>query len=581
MKNVLSAQQIQQDLLTLRDIAANLRAPGSILETEPKTINGVALDVFKNVASNLRGIYQLGLEEADQDFLVYEEERYTFAQALAAAEALSCALITEYGISQGDRVAICSRNYPEWCLAYMAITMIGAIAVPMNSWWQSKELAYGIEDSGSKVIFADRERLLQLSHVRDQLSVEAVAIKTEASSTPAQSFEHLIQKGQEARNSINLDAIRVAPDDDASIMYTSGSTGNPKGVLSTHRNIINALYTWIFVRDANETLRPEIKEENPEFPPAILANVPLFHVTGCHAQFLLSFVMLRKFVMMYKWDAEQALALIEKERISVLHGVPTMTWEVMNSPVFDKTDLRSLRIVQSGGAARPPGHLKLMQEKFADNIQPGLGYGLTETNAIGATITGKFYLSKPESTGRPSPPVTQIRIEDEKGSVLPAGEIGEICIKGATVMKAYWKKPEETALALKDGWFHTGDVGLIDEHGFLFIKDRAKDIVIRGGENIACAEVEYALSDHPAVCEAAVYGLPDERLGEIVAASVQIRNEDAVTVEALQAFLQSRIAHFKVPSCIQLQTSQLPRIATGKIAKKEIRQAVIAQKTSL
>lgn len=581
MKNVLSAQQIQQDLLTLRDIAANLRAPGSILETEPKTINGVALDVFKNVASNLRGIYQLGLEEADQDFLVYEEERYTFAQALSAAEALSCALITEYGISKGDRVAICSRNYPEWCLAYMAITMIGAIAVPMNSWWQSKELAYGIEDSGSKVIFADRERLQQLSQVRDQLSVEAVAIKTEASTTPAQSFEQLIEKGQKARNSINLDAIRVAPDDDASIMYTSGSTGNPKGVLSTHRNIISALYTWIFVRDANETLRPEIKEENPEFPSAILANVPLFHVTGCHAQFLLCFVMLRKFVMMYKWNAEQALALIEKERISVLHGVPTMTWEVMNSPDFDKTDLRSLRIVQSGGAARPPGHLKLMQEKFADNIQPGLGYGLTETNAIGATITGKFYLSKPESTGRPSPPVTQVRIEDANGKVLPAGEIGEICIKGATIMKAYWKKREETAQALKDGWFHTGDVGLLDEHGFLFIKDRAKDIVIRGGENIACAEVEYALSDHPAVCEAAVYGLPDERLGEIVAASVQIRSKDAVTVEALQAFLQSRIAHFKVPSCIQLQTSQLPRIATGKIAKKEIRQAVIAQKTSL
>lgn len=581
MKNVLSAQQIQQDLLTLRDIAANLRAPGSILETEPKTINGVELDIFKNVASNLRGIYQLGLEEADQDFLVYEEERYTFAQALAAAEALSCALITEYGISKGDRVAICSRNYPEWCLAYMAITMIGAIAVPMNSWWQSKELAYGIEDSGSKVIFADRERLQQLSQVRDQLSVEAVAIKTEASATPAQSFEQLIEKGQKARNSINLDAIKVAPDDDASIMYTSGSTGNPKGVLSTHRNIISALYTWIFVRDANETLRPEIKEENPEFPPAILANVPLFHVTGCHAQFLLCFVMLRKFVMMYKWNAEQALALIEKERISVLHGVPTMTWEVMNSPDFDKTDLRSLRIVQSGGAARPPGHLKLMQEKFAENIQPGLGYGLTETNAIGATITGKFYLSKPESTGRPSPPVTQVRIEDANGKVLPAGEIGEICIKGATIMKAYWKKPEETAHALKDGWFHTGDVGLLDEHGFLFIKDRAKDIVIRGGENIACAEVEYALSDHPAVCEAAVYGLPDERLGEIVAASVQIRSKDAVTVEALQAFLQSRIAHFKVPSCIQLQTSQLPRIATGKIAKKEIRQAVIAQKTSL
>lgn len=581
MKNVLTAHQIQQDLLTLRDIAANLRKPDSILETEKQTANGIELDVFKNVATNLHGIYRLGLQQADQDFLVYEDERYTFADALTTAEAIGCALITEYGIGKGDRVAICSRNYPEWCLAYMAITIIGAIAVPMNSWWRSKELAYGIEDSGASVIFADQERLEQLSQVRSELSVEAVAIKTDTPSTPALPFSQLVEKGYAARNSVDLSAINILPDDDASIMYTSGSTGTPKGVLSTHRNIISALYTWVFVRDANETLRPEIKEDNPEFPEAILANVPLFHVTGCHAQFLLCFVMLRKFVMMYKWNAEQALALIEQERISVLHGVPTMSWEVINSPDFDKTDLRSLRIVQSGGAARPPGHLKLIQDKFADIIQPGQGYGLTETNAIGATITGKFYLSKPESTGRPSPPVTQVQIRDESGNLLPAGEIGEICIKGATIMKGYWKKPEETAKVLKDGWFHTGDVGLLDEHGFLFIKDRAKDIVIRGGENIACAEVEYALSDHPAVCEAAVYGLPDERLGEIVAASVQIRNDSAVTTEALQVFLQSRIAHFKVPTCIQLQTSQLPRIATGKIAKKEIRQAVLAQKTQL
>jgi long-chain acyl-CoA synthetase len=326
-------------------------------------------------------------------------------------------------------------------------------------------------------------------------------------------------------------------------------------------------------------MRPELVEENPQFDPAILSNVPLFHVTGCHAQFLLSFVTLRKFVMMYKWNAEKALELIEKERLSVLHGVPTMTWEVMSSPMFDKTDLRSLRIVQSGGAARPPGHLSLMQKKFAPIVQPGLGYGLTETNAIGATITGVFYIAKPESTGRPTQPVTQIHIEDPQGNVLENGQIGEICIKGATVMKGYWNRPADTAEVIKDGWFHTGDLGLLDEHGFLVIKDRAKDIVIRGGENVACAEVEYALSEHPDVFETAVYGLPDERLGEIVGATIMIRPGASLNEDELKRFLRERIAHYKVPSHIFMQSEQLERIATGKIAKKLLRQQALDRVT--
>jgi long-chain acyl-CoA synthetase len=252
-----------------------------------------------------------------------------------------------------------------------------------------------------------------------------------------------------------------------------------------------------------------------------------------------------------------------------------MTWEVMNSPMFEKTDLRSLRIVQSGGAARPPGHLAQMQKKFAPNVQPGLGYGLTETNAIGATISGVFYLAKPESTGRPTQPVTQIRIEDNDGNILENGQTGEICIKGATIMKGYWNRPDDTAQAIRDGWFHTGDIGLLDEHGFLVIKDRAKDIVIRGGENVACAEVEYALSEHPDIFEAAVYGLPDERLGEIVGATLMVRPAALLAQEDIKTFLRERIAQYKVPSHIWIQTEQLERIATGKIAKKVLREQAI------
>jgi long-chain acyl-CoA synthetase len=359
-------------------------------------------------------------------------------------------------------------------------------------------------------------------------------------------------------------------------MYTSGSSGTPKGVLSTHRAILSAVHSWHFLKEINEVLRPELFDPNPEFQPGILANVPLFHVTGSHVIFLTSVHQRRKIVMMYKWNPEKALELIEKERLSYIHGVPTMTWEIMNSPRFASTDLRSVRNVQSGGAARPPEHLVMMNEKFPPLAMPGLGYGLTETNALGATISGKFYLAKPASTGRACAPLTSIRIEDEAGAVLNAGEVGEICIKGPTLMKGYWNRPEDTATAIKDGWFHTGDLGYLDDQGFLFIKDRAKDIVIRGGENIGCAEVEYALAEHPDVWEAAVFGLPDDRLGETVAAAVMLKPDSPIDELGLQTFLSERIAKFKVPSRIWLQTEQLERIAAGKIAKKLVRARCIA-----
>lgn len=571
---MLTAQQIEQDLAKLKDIVIKMRDPAGPLGVKTVTIDGIEQTVFANIPQNLREIYRLGRNAADKDFLVYENERYTFAQTLDIAENIARALINQYGIRKGDRVAVCSRNYPEWCMAFMAVTMIGGIVVPMNSWWQSSELVYGLKDSGAKVLFADQERINQLQPVMADIDVNIIAIKPDATTTDFPEFYALAETPAKGPQQ-DLNDIALAPEDDASIMYTSGSTGTPKGVLSTHRNIVNALYSWIFGKQATDTLRPELVENNPEFDPGILSNVPLFHVTGCHAQFLVSFVYLRKFVMMYKWNAEKALELIESERLSVLHGVPTMTWEVMHSPMFDKTDLRSLRTVQSGGASRPPGHLTMMQKKFDAVVQPGLGYGLTETNAIGATITGAFYLAKPESTGRPTQPVTQIRIEDPDGNVLENGQVGEICIKGATVMKAYWQRPQETADVIKDGWFHTGDIGLLDEHGFLVIKDRAKDIVIRGGENVACAEVEYVLSEHPDVFEAAVYGLPDERLGEIVGATVMVRPGATLGEADLQSFLREHIAHYKVPSHIWFETEQLERIASGKIAKKILREQAL------
>ncbi len=570
---MLSAEEIASDLNTLRDIVIRHKAPEAPLAVGSALINGIETPVFTKVPQNLHGFYRLALDKPDLPFLIYQDERYSYGETYRLANNLATALINEYGIAKGDRIAICSRNNPQWCIAYMASTMIGAIVVPMNSWWQGSEMYYGLQDSGTRLLFADRERINRLQPCLNDLPLEIVAINPSAGS-PWRDFDALMATGADLPP-LHMEDRQILPEDPASLMYTSGSTGHPKGVLSSHRAIVNAVYSWLFVKGVTEVLRPELREDNPLYQPGILANVPLFHVTGSHAQFLASFIYHRKFVMMYKWNAEQALELIEKERLSVLHGVPTMTWEVMNSPRFAQTDLTSLRSVQSGGASRPPEHLAMMQKKFPGRAIPGLGYGLTETNAVGAIISGKFYLSKPDSTGRPIAPLMSIRIVDDQGHVLDNGKIGEICIKGATVMMGYWNKPQETHKVLKDGWFHTGDIGLLDEHGFLIIKDRAKDIVIRGGENIGCAEVEYALAAHPQVCEVAVFGLPDDRLGEIVAATVMVVPGATVNEAELQGFLQTHLAQFKIPSRIWLQSEQLERIASGKIAKKQIRDAIM------
>jgi len=571
---MISEDKIQQDLAALKTIALAHKAPGKELETESALIDGQQLEVFKRVPRNLGEVYALGLKSADRTFLVYQEERFSFGDSIQMARSLARVLQQRYQIAHGDRVAICARNSPEWCIAYMATTLIGAIVVPMNSWWSWAELEYGLRDSGARLLFADPARLQLVEPFLAKFNLDVIAIKPERELPYPEFYE--LAATQPPLSEREIAELNIQPEDAASIMYTSGSTGEPKGVLSTHRNITHALYTWKFVKEITEILRPELVEENPEFDPAILANVPLFHVTGSHAQFLASFIYQRKFVMMYKWDADVALQLIESERISVFHGVPTMTWELMNSSNFATTDLRSLRSVQSGGAPRPPEHLTLMLDRFPAVAIPGLGYGLTETNAIGAIISGEFYQARPNSTGRPSPPVTAIKISDEAGNSLPDGEVGEICIQGPTVMKGYWNKPEATAAVIRDGWFHSGDIGMLDKLGFLIILDRAKDIVIRGGENIGCAEVEYAISEHPAVSEVSVYGIPDDRLGEIPCATIMLKPQSVLEPAELQHFLQGRIAAFKIPAKVFFQTEQLPRIATGKIAKKLLRQQTIA-----
>ena len=561
-----------------------LTKPGSPYEVATAVIQGVEQKVFKNAPANLREWYGLGLDkesfisqaisrwfgERDWPFMVYQDERYTFSETYHLAARLAWRMKEHYGIERGERVAIAMRNYPEFCLAFMAATALGALAVPLNAWWEGPELQYALTDSGPKLIFADQQRTDRILPYLGDLEMPLVIARPEED-TPdgAVTFESLMANSHETE----FPPVEVYIDDDAYILYTSGSTGRPKGVVTTHRAIINTLMCWEFGGLGMMYLNPErIREIKPKYKSAGLLTVPLFHATGLVSQFLGCFRSKRKLVMMYKWDPEEALRLIEKERITQFNGVPSMSWEIANSPNFGDYDTSSLGVLGGGGAARPPEHVKQLEKRVGRHIAQA-GYGLTETTALGTGNGGDNYAAKPDSVGRPTPPLVQAKIVDVYGNDLEPGEIGEICFKSVANLRCYWNDPEATEDAfLEDGWFKTGDIGVMDEDGFLYIKDRAKDMIIRGGENIACREVEDAIYEHPGVFEAAVFSLPEERLGEQVAAVIMPRKGESLSEAELRDFLSNRLARYKIPTQIWIQDEPLPRGATAKIFKRKLRE---------
>ncbi len=540
---------------------ARVTAPGQPYEVVETNVDGVVFPVFRNAPENLRALYADGRAYGDRDFYVYEDERFTFAEAWQRAARVANALIAQ-GVKPGDRVGIALRNYPEWVEAFMGITAAGGIAVAMNAWWTGEELVYGIEDSGLTLLFADQERTERLTPHLGNLDIELVTVRHETA-------EHRPWREFLAEASEDMPDVSIAPDDSALILYTSGSTAHPKGVLTTHRAIISALLGWECLGVIAEELLG-VDEEAEGDEPAMLLAVPLFHVAGLNVQLLSSFRPGRKVVGMYKWDPEEALKLIERERITAFNGVPTMAWEVIRSPNFNNYDLSSLTSMGGGGAAMAPDHARQINDKLSNGVA-GTGYGMTETSGLGTTISGEALLGRPRSCGRPIQPLVTIRIVDAEGRELPRGEAGEIWIHGPQNFRCYWNKPEATAETLTDGWVHTGDIGYMDDEDYVFITDREKDMVIRGGENIGCQEVEAVLYDHPAVSECAVFGLPDERLGETLAAVIMRHPGEAVTEADLQAHAAEHLARFKVPEHIWIQDEQLPRIASGKIFKRGLK----------
>jgi long-chain acyl-CoA synthetase len=551
-------------------ITRRLIAPGAPFEMELQTLGGVPLRVWKNAPPSLSAVLTASRAHGDTTFCVYEAERISFEGHFQRAARFANALVDRFGVRKGDRVAIAMRNYPEWPVAFFGAAAAGAVVVPLNAWGTGAELAHALVDSGSEVLVADAARIERLAEHRRALTIRTLIAVRAEDAAGDEPFEDLIAAGSEAAE---LPDVPLHPDDDATIFYSSGTTGKPKGALGTHRNICGNAVSLSFV-GARAALRaglsPEELAARASQRQVYLLSVPLFHVTGCHGVLLGSLVQGGKLVMMHRWDPERALELIEAEGVTSFGGVPAMVWQLLDAPSFSKRDTDTLQSISYGGAPAPPALLQGIAEAFP-NAAAANGYGITETSSVLSLNAGADYLERPESVGLPLP-ICDLRVVDESGQELPAGELGELHVRGPNVVKGYWNAAARTADGFEGGWFRTGDLARFESDGFLTIVDRAKDVVIRAGENVYCAEVEAALFEHPDVEEAAVIGVPHPVLGEEVGAVVRTRAGRSTTQEDLREHVAARLAGFKVPTHVWLDPEPLPRNAAGKILKRDLRE---------
>jgi long-chain acyl-CoA synthetase len=553
--------------LRVRKAIEGLTAAGGLAPLTTFRQYGVDLPMIASAPATLPQYFAyFCAQHGDATFLVDGAQRYSFAEAYAAARAVAGALVEGHHVRKGDRIGIAMRNAPSWIILYMGVLMAGGCAVLLNGWWQGGELAEGLDDVETSLVFVDPPRAKRLAEAGYAGGTKIITIDI------ALPLVQALAPVMAAGGGADTDLPEIGGDDLATILFTSGSTGKSKGAYSCHRAVVQGTFNYIVHALMLLQLGTEdgtIKADRPQH--AMIMTVPLFHVTGEIPMMLVSFAIGRKLVLMPKWDPVEAMKLIEAEKVTAFTGVPLMSFEILSHPDRHKYDLSTLQNLAAGGAPRPPEHVRRIKEEMP-NTPPVLGYGLTETNAVGCGTFSTNYSEKPNSTGPASQPLVDLAILDDEGQPLAQGERGEVCIRTIANFSGYWNRPDATAESMtSDGYFRTGDIGYLDEDGYLFIVDRKKDIIIRGGENISCQEVEAALYEHPAVVECAVFGLPDERLGEVPGAVVHLKDGELLTIDALKAFLSSHIAAFSVPQMIWFTPDLLPRLGTEKIDKVGLR----------
>ena len=549
--------------LSMAEAIAAVSGPGQPFETVEETRDGVTNRVFKNAPPTLR-VYFDQLRGDDRTFIVYEDEELSFNDVKDEIDALANVLVHHYGVGVGDRVGIAMRNLPEWTIAFGAIVSVGAVSVSLNAWWTQEELEYAINDAGLSVLIADAERVARAEAPCERADVPILGVRLDESASFGPRVERwadLVVRG------LPMPDVALRPELDATILYTSGTTGMPKGAVSTHHAVSQSIMA--FAANSSIIDKRRAPGSGSGQPPCFILVVPLFHVTGCIPVMMSCVAWHFKLVMMYRWAPERALELIERHRVTSFVGVPTQSWDLMEDPHFDDYDTSSLTLVGGGGAPAPPALVSRVERSFAKG-RPSLGYGMTETNAYGPGNYGDDYVSHPTSTGRSRTIVMDASIRDLDGNEVPVGERGEIWLKGPMVIRGYWNKPEATSAAITNGWLRTGDIGHVDHDGFLYIEDRMKDMILRGWENVYSAEVESAIYEIPAVYEAAVMGVANERLGEEVACVVRVKDGMTLSEDELRSHLASKLAAFKIPTRVVFIREPLPRNPAGKLLKREM-----------
>jgi long-chain acyl-CoA synthetase len=548
-----------------------LTAPGAPFEITQVDVRGVPVKAFAGAPPSLRALWLGSVAHGDKDYLVYEDERWSYEDAHREVNAIA-GWLAEQGVEPGDRVAIAMRNYPEWMLAYWATVSMGAAAVGINAWWTGPEIVYGVQDATPKVMICDAERLERfLPHASEAPACKLVGVRMDdALPEGVTPWSTLRESGG------SLPDLEIDPDSDACIFYTSGTTGRPKGAQLTHRGCVNNVFSLAFanlcqaaaIARAKGPSTPTSDAPAPQL--SSLVTTPLFHVTAnncvAHSMTLGG----GKLIHMYKWDAGEALRIIERERVTNLSGVPVMARELLAHPDFHKHDTSTLKALGGGGAQLQPDLVKKIDDQ-SGGARPNTGYGMTETCGIITAVSADFFVDKPASAG-PAMPTFDAKCVDDEGKDVGVDQVGELWVRGSQVIRGYLNRPEATAESITDGWLHTGDIARIDQDGFIFIVDRAKDMVLRGGENVYCAEVESAIFAHPEVSECAVIGVPDDRLGEEVAAAVVLVEGSALSADAIREHCSDHMAKYKIPRYIWLLSDPLPRNASGKFLKKQLRE---------